>query len=114
MLSKVGSDKRTFCNDAQAFTVGGVESGFDQDVAEVPAAERQRNLRMNEYQAVGRPVVVQERHLTVYCEFESVCGAVVGHGRRRQDAVHGFMGWTKEQIMTYLAVCPKPLQQFHP
>jgi hypothetical protein len=88
---------------------------FDQDVAEMPAAERDRNLRMNEYQAVGRPLVVEESYLTVYRELESVRGAVVADGniRRRRNIVHGFLEWTKEQIMTYLASCPKPLRQFH-
>ena len=80
MLFKVGPDKRAFRDDAQAFTAGGVESGFDQDVAEMSAAKRQRNLRMNEYQAVGRPLVVEERHLTVHRELESVRGAVVAYG----------------------------------
>jgi len=112
MLSKVGPDKRTFRDDAQPFTAGGVESGFDQDVAEMPTAEGQRNFRMNEYQGVGRPLVVQERHVTVHRKLESVCGAVVAHGNsgRRRDIVHGM---DKERIMTYLAPCPKALHQFH-
>ena len=91
MLSKVGPDKRTFRDDAQAFTVGGVESGFDQDVAEMPAAERQRNLRMNEYQAVGRPLVVEERHLTVHRELESVWRR--GCRSRERPEAAGYCSW---------------------
>ena len=62
------------------------------------AAKDKRNFRMDEYEGVGRPLVVQEGHLTVDRELESVRGAVIGHGngRRRRDIVHGVPGMDKK------------------
>ena len=42
MLAQIRLDERAHGNDAQAFGAGGVQSRFDQGIAEMPAADRRR------------------------------------------------------------------------
>ena len=83
MSPHVRPHERAYRNDAQALGTAGVERGFHQCLADMPAAKTFRNFCVNESQRAGRPFVRKERCQPIHREFEPLQRTIVRYSRLR-------------------------------